>query len=95
MIIRNPETFTFIVMAIILFGIIILLVGYLFVGISEKMKGDRENMPIEKKAVKKIGLTRLTIKSVIRWEQMRGKSFFIDGLFRPGGYGDLVVCDVY
>ena len=75
MIIRNPETFTFIVMAIILFGIIMLLVGYLFVGICEKMKGDRENTPIEKKAVKKTGLSRLTIKSVIRWEQMRGKSF--------------------
>ena len=63
MIVRNPETFTIIVMAIILFGIIMLLVGYLFVGICEKMKGDRENMPIEKKAVKKTGLSRLTIKS--------------------------------
>lgn len=62
-------------MAIILFGIIILLVGYFLFGIIEKKKGDGENMPVERKAVKKVGFAQLTVKSVIRWEQMRGKSF--------------------
>lgn len=62
-------------MVIILFGIIIILVGFILAEICKEREDDRENMPIEKKAIKKIGLTRLTVKAIIRWEQMRGKSF--------------------
>lgn len=52
-----------------------LLVGFILAEICKEKEDDRENMPIEKKAIKKIGLTRLTVKAIIRWEQMRGKSF--------------------
>lgn len=62
-------------MVIILFGTIIILVGFILAEICKEREDDRENMPIEKKAIKKIGLTRLTVKAIIRWEQMRGKSF--------------------
>lgn len=62
-------------MVIILFGIIIILVGFILAEICKEKEDDRENMPIKKKAIKKIELTRLTVKAVIRWEQMRGKSF--------------------
>lgn len=62
-------------MVIILFGTIMLLVGFILAEICKEKEDDRESMPIEKKAIKKIGLTRLTVKAIIRWEQMRGKSF--------------------
>ena len=52
-----------------------LLVGFILAEICKEKEDNRENMPIEKKAIKKIGLTRLTVKAIIRWEQMRGKSF--------------------
>lgn len=52
-----------------------ILVGFILAEICKEREDDGEDMPIEKKAIKKIGLTRLTVKAIIRWEQMRGKSF--------------------
>ena len=41
-------------MVIILFGTIIILVGFILAEICKEREDDRENMPIEKKAIKKI-----------------------------------------